>query len=49
MERAKLFLTEPGKSYRSSVFSYELDLLYRLHFNVIRSEDPKENIFNKFL
>jgi hypothetical protein len=48
-ERAKYCLVEPEISYRSSVFIYELDLLYYPHFDVISIEDPKENTFNIFL
>ena len=44
MERTKSCLTEPGISYRSSVFIYELDLLYHLHFDVISTEDHKKHI-----
>ena len=49
MERAKSCLTEPETSYRSSILIYKLDLLYHLHFNVIMTEDHKENIFNIFI
>jgi hypothetical protein len=49
LERAKPYLTEPRNSSRFSVFIYELNLLYHLHFNVIMAEDHKENIFNYFL